>query len=149
MAPVAPELPPEEANFTYSAVEDGTIRLDRVKNPAASEIVIPGYIEGNKVVSAGPGIFSDCSALTTVRLRDDVDPESNLLIELITSAFSCMKLREIYLPISYKQYLTEDLPLEKVKGVTLKTEGDSIVIRLEKMLLLLLPDLKNLMDQYQ
>jgi len=149
VAPVAPELPPEEANFTYSAVEDGNIRLDRVQDAAASEIMIPGYVDGNKVVSAGSEIFSGCSALTTVRLRDDVDPESNLLIELITAALPCMKLREIYLPISYEQYLTEDLPIDQVQGVTLSTEGDSMVIRLQTSLLFLAPKLMELMQQYQ
>ena len=116
---------------------------------SASEIIIPGYIDGQKVVSAGSEIFSGCSALTTVRLRNDVDPESNLLIELITAALPCMNLREIYLPISYEQYLTEDLPIDQVQGVTLTTEGDSMVIRLQTSLLFLAPKLMQLMQQYQ
>ena len=145
----APTAPPAEANFTYSEVEADTIRLDSVADPAASEIIIPGYVDGKKVVSAGSEIFSGCSALTTVRLQDDVDPESNLLIELITAALPCMKLRQIYLPISYEQYLTEDLPIDQVQGVTLSTEGDSMVIRLQTSLLFLAPKLMELMQQYQ
>ena len=143
------QAPAAEANFTYSKVEADTIRLDRVADSSASEIVIPGYIDGKKVVSAGSEVFSGCSALTTVRLQDDVDPESNLLIELITAALPCMKLREIYLPISYQQYLTEDLPIDQVQGVTLSTEGDSMVIRLQTSLLFLAPKLMELMQQYQ
>lgn len=60
-----------------------------------------------------------------------------------------MRLREVYLPISYEKYLTEDLPLDQVQGVVMTTEEDSIVIRLQTSLIFLAPKLMELVQQYQ
>ena len=61
----------------------------------------------------------------------------------------CMRLREVYLPISYEKYLKEDLPLDQVQGVVMTTEEDSIVIRLQTSLIFLAPKLMELVQQYQ
>lgn len=147
--PTAAELPPEEKAFNVTVMGNNTVCLDKLTDSSAKVAVIPGYIGENKVVKAGPEIFAGCTALTTVRLRDDVEPESTLFIELVTAALPCMKLREIYLPSSYEQYLTEELPLDKVQGITVSPEGDSVVIRLQTSLLFLAPGLMELMQPYQ
>lgn len=148
-APVIPAEPEEKADFTYSVVGQDNIRLNRVTNTSAKEVVIPGYISGKKVVGASPELFYGCTALTMIRLRDDVDPESNLLVELLTASLSCMGLREVHLPISYAQYLTEDLPLGQVPGIEIKQERNSVVIRLQTSLFFLAPGLAELVKQYQ
>ena len=145
----APVLEMGASEFAYTVVEDGMISLGAVADKNATVIVIPGYIDGAKVVKADSTVFSGCTALKTVRLADDVDPESTLLIDLITSAVSCMQLREIYLPISYEKYLTEDLPVDKVKGITLTIEENAMVICLDTSPLFLAPQLLDLMEQYQ
>ncbi len=137
-----------ESSFLYSVVEQGTVCLDRVADSAVTEVTIPGYIGENKVVQAGAGIFSECVSLTTIRLREDVDPETDLLPNLIIGALSCMRLKEIYLPGSYEKYM-EGLPLNQVRGITVATEGDSIVIRLQTSLLFLAPQLMEVMQNYR
>ena len=142
-------LPPEEAAFQIAVMENDTVCLERVRDTRATEIVIPGYIGEKRVVQVEAEIFTGCKALTTVRLRDDVEPEPELFIELVTAALRCMKLREIYLPAGYEQYLTEELHLDKVKGITVAKEDNSMVIRLQTSLLFLAPKLMELMQQYQ
>jgi len=142
-----PEVVPSE--FTYTVLGEGKVSLNAVADKTATEIVIPGYINGEKVVKAGSSVFSGCTAVKTVRLADDVDPEGTLLIDLITAAMSCMQLREIYLPISYEKYLTEELPLDKVNGITLSVEADAMIIRLQTSPIFLAPQLMDLMQQYQ
>ena len=130
-------------------MENDTVCLERVRDTRATEIVIPGYIGEKRVVQVEAEIFTGCKALTTVRLRDDVEPEPELFIELVTAALRCMKLREIYLPAGYEQYLTEELHLDKVKGITVAKEDNSMVIRLQTSLLFLAPKVIELMQQYQ
>lgn len=142
-------LPPEEAAFQIAVMENDTVCLERVRDTRATEIVIPGYIGKKRVVQVEAEIFTGCKALTTVRLRDDVEPEPELFIELVTAALRCMKLREIYLPAGYEQYLTEELHLDKVKGITVAKEDNSMVIRLQTSLLFLAPKVIELMQQYQ
>ena len=142
-------LPPEEAAFQIAVMENDTVCLERVRDTRATEIVIPGYIGEKRVVQVEAEIFTGCKALTTVRLRDDVEPEPELFIELVTAALRCMKLREIYLPAGYEQYLTEELHLDKVKGITVAKEDNSMVIRLQTSLLFLAPKVIELMQQYQ
>lgn len=142
-------LSPEEAAFQIAVMENDTACLERVRDTRATEIVIPGYIGEKRVVQVEAEIFTGCKALTTVRLRDDVEPEPELFIELVTAALRCMKLREIYLPAGYEQYLTEELHLDKVKGITVAKEDNSMVIRLQTSLLFLAPKVIELMQQYQ
>jgi len=143
-----PGIVPSE--FAYTVIEDGKVCLDAVADITATEIVIPGYINGEKVVKANSTtVFSGCTAVKTVRLADDVDPESTLLIELLTASLPCMQLREIYLPISYQKYLTEELPLDQVSGIELSIEEDAMVIRLQTSPVFLAPQLMELMKQYQ
>lgn len=145
--PTIPEVVPSE--FTYTVLEEGKVSLIAVEDTSATEIIIPGYIDGAKVVKAEGTVFSGCTAVQTVRLADDVEPQSTLLIELIRAAMPCMQLREIYLPVGYQKYLTEELPLDKVREVTLSIEEDAIVIRLQTSLLFLAPKLLEIMQQYQ
>lgn len=137
------------SEFAYTVIEEGKACLDAVADITATEIVIPGYINGEKVVKAASTVFSGCTAVTIVRLTDDVDPESTLLIELLTASLPCMQLREIYLPVSYQKYLTEELPLDKVNGITLSIEEDAMIIRLQTSPVFLAPQLMELMQQYQ
>ena len=110
--------------------------------------MIPGQIDGKWVVSAADSTLSGCNNVTMVRLEANVNPNTYLLPELLRSAVTCNNLREIRVPISYETYLTQ-VQLEQSSGLTVTTEGDEIVIRLQTNLIFLAPQLMEKMEEYE
>lgn len=139
---------PEVVDFTYSELSNGTIRLEKALNTSLTDMTVPGYVNGKKVVAASDETFYGCSAtLQTLRLREDVDPETNLLPQLLFGASSCMKLKTVYMPLSYEAYLDE-MPFDQIEELTITREGDQMVLRLKKSLALIFLEYYSLLKDY-
>jgi len=139
---------PEVVDFKYSELSNGTIRLERALNTSLTDMTVPGYVNGKKVVSASDETFYGCAAtLQTLHLREDVDPETNLLPQLLFGASSCMKLKTVYMPLSYEVYLDE-MPFDQIEELTITREGDQMVLRLKKSLALIFLEYYSLLKDY-
>lgn len=139
---------PEVVDFTYTELSNGTIRLEKALNTSLTEMTVPGYVNGKKVVSASDKTFYGCAAtLQTLHLREDVDPETNLLPQLLFGASSCMRLKTVYMPLSYEAYLDE-MPFDQIEELTITREGDQMVLRLKKSLALIFLEYYSLLQEY-
>ena len=139
---------PEVVDFTYTELSDGTIRLEKALNTSLTDMTVPGYVNGKKVVAASDKTFYGCSAtLQTIRLREDVDPETNLLPQLLFGASSCMKLKTVYMPLSYEAYLDE-MPFDQIEELTITREGDQMVLRLKMSLVFIFLKYNSLLKEF-
>lgn len=137
-----------KAEFTYSLTEKGHVRLEDLKDKSVTEIVIPGQIDGKWVVRAADATLRGCDNVTMIRLEENVNPNTFLLPELLRSAVTCNNLREIRVPGSYEEYLTQ-IKLDQSSGLTVTKEGDEIVIRLQTNPIFLAPQLMEKMEEYE
>lgn len=137
-----------KAEFTYSLTEKGHVRLEDLKDKSVTEIVIPGQIDGKWVVRAADATLRGCDNVTMIRLEENVNPNTFLLPELLRSAVTCNNLREIRVPGSYEEYLTQ-IKLDQSSGLTVTKEGEEIVIRLQTNLIFLAPQLMEKMEEYE
>lgn len=83
----------ECGDYIYILMEDGTAAIINYIG-AASELEVPGEIEGHPVAYIADGAFYQCDSLTSITLPDGVTSIGN-------SAFrSCLSLTDITLPDS-------------------------------------------------
>ena len=83
----------ECGDYIYILMEDGTAAIINYIG-AASELEVPGEIEGHPVAYIADGAFYQCDSLTSITLPDGVTSIGN-------SAFrSCFSLTDITLPDS-------------------------------------------------
>ena len=139
---------PEVVDFTYTELSDGTIRLEEALNTSLTDMTVPGYVNGKKVVAASDKTFDGCSdTLQTIRLRGDVDPETNLLPQLLFGASSCTELKTVYMPLSYEAYL-EEMPFDQIEELTITREGDQMVLRLKMSLVFIFLKYNSLLKEF-
>lgn len=85
-----------DGDFTYAALEDGTLQIVRYTGHE-KDVTVSSKVNGRDVTSIGPSAFEDCAEMKDLILWADI-------VDFGDSAFKgCVKLKDISIPGSAKR----------------------------------------------